>query len=223
LTAVDGLEASVGKMRREGMPDAAIATFEHYYRRLAEGETGMLPESEIEPVEDPQPLDELPDAEAPLDQAIVLKLNGGLGTSMGMTHAKSLIEAKDGMSFLDIIARQVLELRRRSGARVPLLLMNSFATRDDSLEALDPEASADVPPDFVQHKEPKLLAEDLTPVEWPDDPSLAWCPPGHGDLYTALLTSGMLRRAVTAICCGRPPRRRTRTSPRSRTSAATGT
>ena len=179
-------------MRREGLPEPAIATFEHYYRQLAEGETGMIPESEIEPVEDPQELDALPEGDAALDEAVVLKLNGGLGTSMGMTRAKSLIEAKDGMSFLDVIARQVLELRERSGARIPLVLMNSFATHDDSLRALDPEARADVPPDFVQHKEPKLRADDLTPVDWPDDPSLEWCPPGHGDLYTALLTSGML-------------------------------
>ena len=191
---MDGLEASVGKMRREGVPDAAIATFEHYYRQLAEGETGMLPESEIEPVEGPQPLDELPDADAPLDQAIVLKLNGGLGTSMGMTRAKSLIEAKDGLTFLDVVARQVLELRRRSGARLPLVLMNSFYTHDESLEALARHRGleSDVEPDFVQHKEPKILVDDLTPVSWPDDPSLEWCPPGHGDLYTALLTSGML-------------------------------
>ena len=194
MTAVDGLRASVGKMRREGVPDAAIATFEHYYRQLAEGETGMLPESEIEPVEGPQPLDELPDADAPLDQAIVLKLNGGLGTSMGMTRAKSLIEAKDGLTFLDVVARQVLELRRRSGARLPLVLMNSFYTHDESLEALSRHRGleSDVEPDFVQHKEPKLLVDDLTPVSWPADPSLEWCPPGHGDLYTALLTSGML-------------------------------
>ena len=194
MTAVDGLRASVGKMRREGMPDAAIATFEHYYRQLAEGETGMLPESEIEPVEGPQPLDELPGADAPLDQAIVLKLNGGLGTSMGMTRAKSLIEAKDGLTFLDVVARQVLELRRRSGARLPLVLMNSFYTHDESLEALSRHRGleSDVEPDFVQHKEPKLLVDDLTPVSWPADPSLEWCPPGHGDLYTALLTSGML-------------------------------
>ena len=112
LTAVDGLEASVEKMRREGLPDAAIDTFRHYYRQLAEGATGMLPESEIEPVGDLQDLDSLPDEDAPLDQAVVLKLNGGLGTSMGMTHAKSLIEAKDGQTFLDVIARQVLELRQ---------------------------------------------------------------------------------------------------------------
>jgi len=113
---------------------------------------------------------------------------------MGMTRAKSLIEAKDGMSFLDIIARQVLELRERSGTRLPLVLMNSFYTHDDALQALAEHEGlgSDVPPDFVQSKEPKLLAEDLTPVEWPPDRSLEWCPPGHGDLYTALLTSGML-------------------------------
>ncbi len=189
---MDGLQASVEKMRREGIPDAAIDTFTHYYKQLAEGETGMLPESEIEPVEDVQQIDDLPDGEPPLDAAVVLKLNGGLGTSMGMTRAKSLIEAKDGLTFLEVIARQVIELRERSGARLPLVLMNSFYTHDDALKELPDEVASDVPPDFVQHKEPKILVEDLQPVEWPDDPSLEWCPPGHGDLYTALLTSGML-------------------------------
>jgi UTP--glucose-1-phosphate uridylyltransferase len=193
LTAVDGLDASMEKMRREGLPDAAIDTFRHYYRQLAEGETGMLPESDIEPVEELQDLESLPEEDAPLDQAVVLKLNGGLGTSMGMTRAKSLIEAKDGQTFLDVIARQVLELRRRSGARLPLVLMNSFYTHEESLEALARHnLESDVPADFVQHKEPKIRVDDLMPVEWPDDPSLEWCPPGHGDLYTALLTSGML-------------------------------
>ena len=194
MTRVDGLKASVEKMRREGLPDAAIDTFQHYYEQLAEGATGMLPESEIEPVEDVQELDALPDADAPLDQAVVLKLHGGLGTSMGMTRAKSLIEAKDGLSFLDVVPRQVLELRRRSGARLPLVLMNSFYTHEESLEALARHEglASDVSADFVQHKEPKIRVDDLMPVEWPDDPSQEWCPPGHGDLYTALLTSGML-------------------------------
>jgi UTP--glucose-1-phosphate uridylyltransferase len=189
---MDGLTASVEKMRAEGLPDAAIDTFEHYYEQLAEGATGMLPESEIEPVQDVQQLDDLPEGDPPLDQAVVIKLNGGLGTSMGMTRAKSLIEAKDSLTFLDVIAKQVVELRERSGARLPLVLMNSFYTHDDALEALPDEVASDVPPDFVQHKEPKIRVDDLQPVEWPDDPSLEWCPPGHGDLYTALLTSGML-------------------------------
>jgi UTP--glucose-1-phosphate uridylyltransferase len=182
-------------MEAEGLPRAAIDTFRHYYEQLAGGETGMLPEAEIEPVEEVVSLDELAEEDGPLDRAVVLKLNGGLGTSMGMTQAKSLIEAKDGLTFLDVIARQVLSLRDRAGADVPLVLMDSFYTRDDSLEALGkhPELAVDgVDPDFVQHKEPKLLVDGLAPAEWPDDPSLEWCPPGHGDLYTALLTSGML-------------------------------
>jgi UTP--glucose-1-phosphate uridylyltransferase len=192
--SAEGLRASVEKMEAEGLPAPAIDTFRHYYEQLESGETGMLPESEIEPVEDVAEFGDLPEEDGPLDQAVVLKLNGGLGTSMGMTRAKSLIDAKDGLTFLDVIARQVAALRERARAPVPLVLMNSFYTRDDSLAALEqhPELRSGVPADFVQHKEPKLRADDLMPVEWPDDPSLEWCPPGHGDLYTALLTSGML-------------------------------
>jgi UTP--glucose-1-phosphate uridylyltransferase len=195
MTATDGLQASIEKMRAEGVPQVAIDTFAHYYEQLRQGASGMLPESEIERVEDLPQLDDLPDGDPGLvDSAIVLKLNGGLGTSMGMTKAKSLIEAKDGKTFLDIIVGQVLSLRDRYGARVPLVLMNSFATRDDSLAALaaHPEIDSDVPLDFLQNKVPKIRADDLQPVSWPADPRLEWAPPGHGDLYTALVTSGML-------------------------------
>jgi UTP--glucose-1-phosphate uridylyltransferase len=194
----DGLRASVEKMRSEGVADAAIRAFEHYYRQLEAGETGMIPEDSIEPVTDPVEFDELPsDPEAEreaLQKAIVLRLNGGLGTSMGLSRAKSLLEAKDGLSFLDIIARQVLALREAHDARLPLVLMDSFSTHDDSLAALGEHADLDVglPLDFLQNKEPKLLVEDLTPATWDKDPGLEWCPPGHGDLYTALVTSGML-------------------------------
>ena len=111
-----------------------------------------------------------------------------------MEQAKSLLEVKEGRTFLDIIAGQVLELRRRHGARLPLVLMNSFYTRDDTLRALENHADleSDVPPDFVQNKEPKITVEDRVPIEWPADPDLEWCPPGHGDVYTALQTSGTL-------------------------------
>jgi UTP--glucose-1-phosphate uridylyltransferase len=113
---------------------------------------------------------------------------------MGMTKAKSLIEAKDGLTFLDIVVGQVLALRERYDARVPLVLMHSFATREDSLAALErhAEIASDVPLDFLQNKVPKIAVDGLEPVSWPADPSLEWAPPGHGDLYTALVTSGML-------------------------------
>lgn len=190
----DGLERSLAKMRADGLGQAALDSFAHYYEQLRGGESGVLREDELEPVGELPALEELPEAGAPLDEAVVLKLNGGLGTSMGMTKAKSLLEAKDGLTFLDIIARQVLDLRARTGARLPLVLMNSFATRADSLAALSayPELESDVPLDFLQNRVPKLLADTLEPVDWPADPELEWAPPGHGDLYVALRTSGML-------------------------------
>src|SRR3954447_19503782 len=191
-----GLEACLQKMRDGGVAGVAIDTFAELYERLAAGETGLIAESDIEPVESVPDAESLPDVEAGdlLDQAVVIKLNGGLGTSMGMTRAKSLLEAREGETFLDLVARQVLGLRERSGARVPLVLMNSFATRADSLAALErhPGLSADLPADFVQSKEPKVLAEDLMPASWPANPDLEWCPPGHGDLFASLQTAGVL-------------------------------
>jgi UTP--glucose-1-phosphate uridylyltransferase len=193
---VDGLEAAIGKMRAEGLGDAAVESFARQYERLRAGETGTLAEADIEPVAELPDADDLTasaDAEL-LDQAVVIKLNGGLGTSMGMTRAKSLLEVKDGRSFLDLIAEQILDLRERSGARLPLILMSSFATQADSLAALEryDDLSAGLPADFVQNKVPKIRADDLAPARWPGDPALEWAPPGHGDLYTALVTSGML-------------------------------
>jgi UTP--glucose-1-phosphate uridylyltransferase len=190
------VSAATDKMRAEGLPDVALETFAHYEQLIQAGDQGLLRESEIEPLAELPDASALPDSDGvALDQAVVLKLNGGLGTSMGMTRAKSLIEVKDGLTFLDVIVRQVLHLRERSGADIPLLLMNSFATRDDTLAALSsyPElAVADLPLDFVQGKVPKLRADDLSPVSWPADPSLEWAPPGHGDVYTSLKVSGML-------------------------------
>jgi UTP--glucose-1-phosphate uridylyltransferase len=194
-TDTDGLTAAIDKMRAEGLGDAAVETFRHYYELLRGGEGGMLPESELEPVHDVPDFADLPDEDPgdALDQAIVLKLNGGLGTSMGMTQAKSLLEVKDGLTFLDVIVRQVLRIRDQTGARLPLVLMNSFNTRDDSLAALREHEGV---LDFVQNKVPKLRADDLTPVDWPANPAQEWAPPGHGDLYTALVTSGMLDRLL---------------------------
>lgn len=190
------MSAATDKMRAEGLPEIAVETFAHYEQLLGEGEQGVIRESDIEPLNSLPDAEQLPPADdAVLDQVVVLKLNGGLGTSMGMTKAKSLIEVKQGLSFLDVIVRQVLDLRERSGARVPLLLMNSFATRDDTLAALEryPELPVDdLPLDFVQGKVPKLRADTLDPVDWPADPALEWAPPGHGDVYVSLATSGML-------------------------------
>ena len=126
----DALDAALEKMRADDVADVAVKTFAHYYELLRAGETGTLAESEIEPVEDVPDADELPDDEAgareALAQTVVIKLNGGLGTSMGMTGPKSLLEVKDGLTFLDITVHQIRDLRERTGARLPLVLMNSL-------------------------------------------------------------------------------------------------
>ncbi len=190
------MSAATDKMREAGLPEIAVETFARYERRLREGEGGMVPEADIEPLADVLPVDSLPAGdESALDRAVVLKLNGGLGTSMGMTKAKSLLEVKDGLSFLDITVRQVLGLRERHGARIPLLLMNSFATRDDTLAALEryPKLAVDgLPLDFLQGRVPKLLADGYEPVSWPSDPGQEWAPPGHGEVFAALAASGLL-------------------------------
>jgi UTP--glucose-1-phosphate uridylyltransferase len=194
------VSAATDKMRAEGLPEDAIETFALYEGKLRKGDTGTLPEAELEPLHELPDAAELPDsAGAALDRAVVLKLNGGLGTSMGMTRAKSLLEVKGGLTFLDVIVRQVLHLRERHGARIPLLLMNSFATRDDSLAALEryPDLPVgDLPLDFMQGRVPKLLADGFEPVDWPRDRTLEWAPPGHGDVYSSLRTSGMLERLL---------------------------
>ncbi|GAA1175522.1 UTP--glucose-1-phosphate uridylyltransferase [Ornithinimicrobium humiphilum] len=193
----DALEAATAKMRAAGVADVAVDVFRQAWTELAQGRGGRIGEDEIEPVTELDSLADLdPDADpGALGRTAVIKLNGGLGTSMGMDRAKSLVTVREGRSFLELTIDQVRHARERSGARLPLVLMNSFRTRDDSREVLrqHPDLAVEgIDPDFLQSQEPKLLAEDLSPVSWPADPDLEWCPPGHGDLYPSLLSSGML-------------------------------
>ncbi|MGN6132402.1 MAG: UTP--glucose-1-phosphate uridylyltransferase [Nocardioidaceae bacterium] len=200
----EGLRQAREKMTAAGVDPVAIEVFSHYYRLVESGETGMVPESSIEPLDMPTLADaDVSDEQArnALGKTVVIKLNGGLGTSMGMDRAKSLLEVRPGLSFLDVIARQVLALRERYGAPLPLMFMNSFRTSEDTLGALaayDTLPHAGLPLDFLQNKEPKLRADDLTPVTWEKDPDLEWCPPGHGDLYTALHGNGLLDAMLEA-------------------------
>lgn len=197
--STEGLRMAQEKMRRAGVSQSAIDVFSRYYRELEAGVTGLIREETIAPLLEPPFLSDVTVDEGAardaLDKTVLVKLNGGLGTSMGMDKAKSLVPVRGNKSFLDVIVEQVRQARSMHGARLPLVLMNSFRTRKDSLAALavhEDVAVDGLPLDVLQSAEPKLLVDDLTPVEWPKDPSLEWCPPGHGDIYPALLASGML-------------------------------
>lgn len=181
------------RMQAAQLPDIFIRTFAGYYEQLVAGGTGLIAEAEIAPVQELPDADEFPEefgevGERVMSQTAVIKLNGGLGTSMGLEQAKSLLVVKDNLSFLDIIARQSV------ATAVPLILMDSFSTQADARAVLGhyPELDTGLPQSFLQHKAPKIKQADFTPVCWPSNPTLEWCPPGHGDIYTALITSGTL-------------------------------
>ena len=198
--------AVVAKAEAGGVHGTELAALRRRLRQLGERQAGLLPGEDLEPLTDLPSLDELPSpspgqARDVLDRLVIVKLNGGLGTSMGLQGPKSALEVKPGANFLDVLARQVLALRERHSARLPLVLMNSAITRDPSLTVLDHDGDLSVPGvprDFLQGREPKIRASDFEPVQWPADPELEWCPPGHGDIYPALASSGMLDALLDA-------------------------
>ena len=183
----------VAKMHREGLPPLVIDTFAHYYQQVLSGETGFIYDREIRPV-DSEELEESArldgfarSGQQAMDQTVRIVLNGGLGTTMGLTGAKSLIPVKHGKSFLEIILAQA------ESSRIRLALMNSFRTHQDTVCRLATLHPSHSPLTFLQNKFPKILQETFTPASWPKNPELEWNPPGHGDVYTALNTSGMLQ------------------------------
>lgn len=189
------------KMEAAEVSEAAILAFERNYQALLRDESGMISEQAIEPCENVPSFDEVTkggEGFSPelLAQTVVIKLNGGLGTSMGLQKVKSLLSVKDDTTFLDVIAQQILYLREETGAKVRFLLMNSFASSEDTLDYMSEYADQDLAGaeniELMQNQVPKIDAASMEPVEWEKKPSLEWCPPGHGDLYAALVGSGWL-------------------------------
>ncbi|CAI2355657.1 unnamed protein product [Caenorhabditis sp. 36 PRJEB53466] len=128
-----------------------------------------------------------------LNKLAVIKLNGGLGTTMGCKKAKSLIEVRDGFTFMDLAVLEHDKMCKTFGVTTPLYLMNSFYTDDDTNEYLKEKGYKNVRT-FVQSKCPRLNAQTKLPIEddtqeWGDD---AWCPPGHGNIFQSLQNSGVL-------------------------------
>lgn len=192
----DHLRDFEAKMAAAGLAPMVIDTFAAYYRQVAAGETGIIPDETIRPpgdgeVVDAETLGDFRDAgKAALKQAVRITLNGGLGTSMGLTGPKSLLTVKDQKSFLEII------LGQSSRLKIKQVLMNSFSTQAATEKALAAMAPTEAPLMFTQNRFPKILRDSLAPASWPPCPELEWNPPGHGDVYTAMTTSGILDRLL---------------------------
>ncbi len=191
------IEAFKLKMRQADLDENVIDTFIKYYNQLQEGNTGKLSNDMIE---SPNRLnlinyDALTKQDnALLNQLAVIKLNGGLGTSMGLDKAKSLLPVKGEMTFLDILANQIISLREKYQSQIPLIFMNSYKTRQDTLELLENYKNLkldDLDLDFLQNKYPRIRQDNMQALELEDDDQ-NWNPPGHGDIYSALYSSGLL-------------------------------
>ena len=150
-------------MEAEGIASAAISAFESTFQSLVSGNTGIIPESTISPAPDLVKTDTItvsPDT-ALLKETVVLKLNGGLGTGMGLDKAKSLLKVKGDDTFLDLTAKQVTKMREDYGFNVKFMLMNSFSTSADTLAFFEenyPSLRTEEGLEMIQNKVPKLDA-----------------------------------------------------------------
>jgi UTP--glucose-1-phosphate uridylyltransferase len=201
MMTIDKIAVFKQKMERENLSPQVIDLFCSYYRQIEEGNTGYLHENQIVPLTSADIVSyesiqhyAQTGIEA-LGQVAMIKLNGGLGTTMGLHKAKSALIVKSGLTFIDIIVRQMQATARKHGTKIPLVFMNSFHTDDNTIALLESyRALTDIgfPLTLVQHKFPKVLRDSRMPAECPENPALEWNPPGHGDLYLSLLMTGML-------------------------------
>jgi len=187
-------------MKQAGVNASAIIAFKRCYEALASNQSFEINEETISPVSDLLELDKLDASDEfsadLLDKTVVIKLNGGLGTSMGLQKSKTLLNIRNQTTFLDVIVEQILHFRKSSGSKVKFLLMNSFNTSKDTLDFLeeyvDQGLGDPLECELLQNQIPKIAADSLKPAQYETNPEVEWCPPGHGDIYAALLGTGKL-------------------------------
>jgi len=189
-------------MENEGFQPPVIDAFKYYYELLLSGEKGKIQESEITRIVADKLLqldtmDYTSEGKEVLNQTVIIKLNGGLGTTMGLGQnmAKSLLSIKNQLSFLEIYFHQIQKYK--DAMQIPLILMNSFNTHDKTLEALKGLGKDKDVAFFLQNKFPKIDQQSYKPAHWPKNPSLEWNPPGHGEVYAAFKSSGMLEKCLS--------------------------
>ncbi|GFZ43121.1 UDP-glucose pyrophosphorylase [Saitozyma sp. JCM 24511] len=135
-----------------------------------------------------------------LNKLAVLKLNGGLGTTMGCVGPKSIIEVREGMTFLDLSVRQIEHLNSQYNVNVPFILMNSFNTDEDTARIIQKYQNHNINIlTFNQSRYPRVDKESLLPCPQDAESDKAnWYPPGHGDIFDALTNSGLLDKLIAA-------------------------
>ncbi len=193
------------KMIKKGVSKLAINIFDFNFNKMISGRSNVIRSQEITPLSQTdkilkESLNNLIDLQEIAKKVVLIKLNGGLGTSMGLNGPKSQLKIKDGLNFIDITVNQIQKFNETYHVDVPLIFMNSFNTHEDTEKNLDKLSfkNTSLPRSFIENKSPKIRKLDTDvkttyePAEYPSNPDLEWSPPGHADVYPALLNSGLL-------------------------------
>jgi UTP--glucose-1-phosphate uridylyltransferase len=188
------------RKRFETEMDNFFSLFRRYLNDRAKGT--VIDWNRIAPPKEDQVVEysSLPNSEAVeyLNKLAVVKLNGGLGTSMGCVGPKSVIEVRDGMSFLDLSVRQIEYLNRTYDVNVPFVLMNSFNTDSDTANIIKKYEGHNIDiMTFNQSRYPRVIKDSLLPAPKSADSQISdWYPPGHGDVFESLYNSGILDKLI---------------------------
>jgi UTP--glucose-1-phosphate uridylyltransferase len=190
-------------MHERGDSPEQINGFQELYQRWCERPAQPLDWNKIstpdpESIVNYEDLDEVSDEEAKrlLRELAVCRLNGGLGTSMGMVGPKSAIEVRDGNTFLDLIVNQIQLLNQKYQADVPLVLMNSFNTTEDTNKIIKRYFGNLTIHSFEQNRFPRLRRDSLMPMSATKHGRQAYYPPGHGDFYKSIYQSGIVDKLL---------------------------
>ena len=210
--AAESTKLCVAKMLLHGAKPLQALAYARNHTLVVNGERGTIREAAIRPPANLPRLDDLKRTITPnpalLQRTVVLKLNGGLGTVMGMERAKSLMIVHDRETFLDIMAEQVLHLRRAHGPGLRFMFMNSFNTSEDTMHYLATRHPALFPDgvdktayfrdqmEIMQSTVPKILRDSYEPAYNGDAREYEWHPPGHGELWNALEHTGQLDKLL---------------------------
>jgi len=178
--------------------------FEHYLNDVGTAiqwdKIQRLPEGSVDDYSDLKPPSESHTIKSMLNKLVVVKLNGGLGTSMGCKGPKSVIPVRNDLTFLDLTVQQIEHLNKTYNCSVPLVLMNSFNTEEDTQKVLRKYENFDVKIyTFLQSRYPRINKESLLPIARhvnQDETGEAWYPPGHGDFYPSFSNSGLLEEFI---------------------------
>jgi UDP-N-acetylglucosamine/UDP-N-acetylgalactosamine diphosphorylase len=141
-------------------------------------------------------------------QVAALLVAGGQGTRLGFDHAKGMypIGPVSGATLFEILLQKVLAVSRRYQASVPLWLMTSPATHDETVAFLKSNGWFGLAPQdifvFCQGQMPAVDAATGR-LLLADKYSLAMSPDGHGGMLAALASSGglaeMRRRDIQQV------------------------